>query len=76
MGPAATVGTVTAIDTSGVASGAPPQLIISGSNTEVPITSVSQVTFPAAPSTSTTGSTGTSTGTSGSPTTPATTTTP
>jgi flagellar basal-body rod modification protein FlgD len=46
-----TTGTVTGIDSSGVAAGSPPELIISGLTQEYPLTSVTQVQ-PSAPASS------------------------
>ena len=60
-GAAATVGTVTAIDSSGVAAGNSPELIVSGASQEYPLTAISQVTVPSSASTSSSSSTSSST---------------
>jgi flagellar basal-body rod modification protein FlgD len=54
-GQAPLTGTVTAVDTSGVASGSPPQLVVSGGSQEYPLSSVTLVQFPAAAATPSSG---------------------
>jgi len=53
----ATVGVVTAVDSSQVATGGAAEVILSGSSTEYPVTSISQVTLAPASSSATSGST-------------------
>jgi flagellar basal-body rod modification protein FlgD len=57
-GQAPITGTVAAVDSSAVASGGSPQLILNGSTQEFPLNDVTLVQFPTVPST---GSSGTST---------------
>jgi flagellar basal-body rod modification protein FlgD len=57
-GQAPITGTVAAVDSSAVASGGSPQLVLNGSTQEFPLNDVTLVQFPTAPST---GSSGTST---------------
>ena len=47
-GAPAVTGTVTGIDSSGVASGSAPLLVLSGTNQEYPLTAISHVTVPTA----------------------------
>jgi len=61
-GQAPVTGTVTGIDTSGVASGTPPELVISGASQEYPLNSVTLVQYPSSASpAATTGSSSTTT---------------
>jgi flagellar basal-body rod modification protein FlgD len=50
-GQAPTTGTVTAIDSSGVASGSPPQLVLNDATQEYPLSSVTLVQYPTPAST-------------------------
>ena len=61
QGLAPLTGTVTAVDTSGVAAGSPPQLVVSGSTQEYPLSDVTLVQYPApaSPGTAATPSSGT-----------------
>jgi flagellar basal-body rod modification protein FlgD len=63
-GQAPVTGTVTAVDTSGVASGTPPELVLNDSTQEFPLSAITLVQYPAATSTGTT-SGGTTTPASG-----------